>query len=125
MKFRYLLCLLLPVAVCVAAVLAQKPADKRYLEPLNMNPPHISTDKSVKYDFDIVYVRAPRPGGKNGGKWAEVGDPRSMEPGSDLVLLHPDGSEEVLVPVQPQEAIVDPFVSFDGQSVYYSKMHDA
>ena len=48
-----------------------------------------------------------------------------MEPGADLMLLHPDGSEEVLVPVKPQESIADPFVSFDGQSVYYAKMHDA
>jgi hypothetical protein len=91
---------------------------------LNMRPPHITTDKTVKYDYDIVYVRAPR--GENGkGRWAEVGDPRTMEPGADLMLLHPDGKEEVLVAVKPHESIADPFVSFDGQSVYYAKMHDA
>ena len=27
---------------------------------INIHPPHISTDKTVKYDFDVVYVRAPR-----------------------------------------------------------------
>ena len=27
---------------------------------LRVDPPHISSDKSVKYDYDIVYVRAPR-----------------------------------------------------------------
>ncbi|MFO0965005.1 MAG: hypothetical protein U0793_05365 [Gemmataceae bacterium] len=91
---------------------------------LSIEPPPIATDKSIKYDFDIVYVRAPRPE-KGRGHWAEVGDPRTMEPGSDLMLLHPDGSEEVLVPVKAHEAIADPFVSFDGQSVYYAKMHDA
>ncbi len=48
-----------------------------------------------------------------------------MEPGADLMLLHPDGKEEVLVPVKPQESIADPFVSFDGQWVYFAKMHDA
>ena len=48
-----------------------------------------------------------------------------MDPGADLMLLHPDGSEEVLVPVQPQESIADPFVSFDGQWVFFAKMHDA
>src|SRR5262249_26268349 len=58
-------------------------------------------------------------------KWAEVGDPRTMEPGADLMLLHPDGSEEVLVPVTGNESIADPQVSFDGQSVYFAKMHDA
>lgn len=107
-----------------AVALAQKLPDKRYTEALNMNPPHIKTDKSVRYDFDIIYVRAPRAGDKVASKWAEVGDPRTMEPGSDLMLLHPDGSEEVLVAVRPHEAIADPFVSFDGQSVYYAKMHD-
>jgi len=25
-----------------------------------MTPPHVSTDKTVRYDYDIVYVRAPR-----------------------------------------------------------------
>jgi hypothetical protein len=124
MKTRHLHLLLILAGAWATAVLAQKPADKPYAAPLNMEPPHITSDKSVKYDFDIIYVRAPRPGGRNGGKWAEVGDPRSMQPGSDLMLLHPDGSEEVLVPVQPNEAIADPFVSFDGQSVYYAKMHD-
>ena len=41
------------------------------------------------------------------------------------MLLHPDGNEEVLVPVEPQESIADPFVSFDGQWVFFAKMHDA
>ena len=44
-----------------------------------------------------VVVRAPRPVGKVSSRWAEVGDPRTMDPGADLMLLHPDGSEEVLV----------------------------
>src|SRR5262249_40384829 len=92
---------------------------------LRVDPPHVSTDKSIRYDYDIVYVRAPRKGDKARTRWAEVGDPRTTEPGADLVLLHPDGSEEVLVPVEPREAIVDPFVSFDAQWVYYAKMHDA
>jgi hypothetical protein len=104
---------------------AQKPAGKLYLGPLNMEPPHISTDKAVKYDYDIVYVRAPRKQVDGRSKWAEVGDPRSMEPGAELMLLHPDGKEEVLVPVEPKEAIADPFVSFDGKWVYFAKMHDA
>src|SRR6476619_3888891 len=95
----------------------------KYAGPLSMTPAQITTDKSVKYDYDIIYVRAPR-NDKDRSRWAEVGDPRTMEPGSDLMLLHPDGKEEVLVAVQPHESIADPFVSFDGQSVYYAKMHD-
>jgi hypothetical protein len=96
-----------------------------FLEPLNVEPKPIARDDSVKYDYDIVYVRAPRRGDMVRTRWAEVGDPRTMEPGADLVLLHPDGKEEVLVPVEPHESIADPFVSFDGKWVYYAKMHDA
>jgi Hydrazine synthase alpha subunit middle domain len=121
---------LLPTAVLLAALgaglgLAQKPMEPRFLGPLDMDPPHISKDASVKYDFDIVYVRAPRKEADGRSRWAEVGDPRTMEPGADLVLLRPDGSEKVLVPVEGNESIADPFVSFDGKWVFYAKFHDA
>jgi hypothetical protein len=100
------------------------PAEKdRFPAPLSISPPNIATDRAVKYDYDIVYVRAPRKGDGR-SKWAEVGDPRTMEPGADLVLLHPDGKEEVLVPVKGGESIADPYVSFDGQWVYYARFHD-
>lgn len=108
---------------------AQQPAAKKaaaptFAEPINIDPPHITTDKDVKYDFDIIFVRAPRNEATGKAKWAEVGDPRSMEPGADLMLLHPDGNEEVLVAVKDNESIADPFVSFDGKSVFYAKFHD-
>lgn len=108
-----------------AQAVAQQDEARRHLGPLNMEVPHVSTDESVQYDFPIVYVRAPRnsPDGKS--KWAEVGHPRTMEPGADLVILYPDGKEEVLVPVEGHESIADPFVSFNAQWVYYAKMHDA
>ena len=41
------------------------------------------------------------------------------------MLLSPDGREQVLVPVEPHEAITDPQVSFDGAWVYYAKLHHA
>jgi len=114
----------LAVLVLTTGLGAQDGKKPLYKGELSIAPPPIAGDKSVQYDYDIVYVRAPR--GANGkGRWAEVGDPRTMEPGADLMLLHPDGKEEVLVPVQPHESIADPFVSFDGKSVYYVKMHDA
>jgi hypothetical protein len=115
---------LIVLAALTAAVAAPAGPEKKP-QPLNMNPPPIATDKSVRYDFDIVYVRAPRRDATGRSRWAEVGDPRTMEPSADLMLLHPDGSEEVLVPVAPQESIADPFVSFDGQWVFYAKFHDA
>src|SRR5205807_3280800 len=103
---------------------AQKKDDPRFAGPLSMDVPHVSKDDSVKLDYPIVYVRAPRRSDDGRSKWAEVGDPRTMEAGADLMLLHPDGKEEVLVAAQGNEAIADPYVSFDGRSVYYAKFHD-
>jgi hypothetical protein len=74
-------------------------------------------------DYDIVYVRAPRAGDATRVSLPEVKDPILIRPGADLMLLHPDGTEEVLVPAG-NGAIVDPVVSFDAQWVYYAKFHD-
>src|SRR5690348_8409357 len=125
MKTPFSPALVLFLATLIAAGPGPKPAPKLYKSPLNMNPPPLSKDPSVKYDYDIIYVRAPRKDGTGRSHWAEVGDPRTMEPGADLMLLHPNGKEEILVAVKPQESVADPFVSFDGKSVYYAKFHDA
>jgi hypothetical protein len=93
---------------------------KLFLDPINVTPPPIATDKTIKYDYDIVYVRAPRKGDKGRTVWADIAHPALTEPNADLMLLHPDGSEEVLVPGGAEGAIVDPFVSFDGEWVFYS-----
>jgi hypothetical protein len=90
---------------------------------LNVSPPHVSKDVAVKYDYDIVYVRAPRHGDDKQIAWAEVFAPLRGEPGSDLMLLHPDGTEEVLV-AAGDDAIADPFVSFDGESVYFARFRN-
>ena len=47
--------------------------------------------------YDIVYVRQPRYGDTTNTIWPEVFHPARGEPGADLMLLHPDGTEEVLV----------------------------
>lgn len=96
--------------------------EKLYLDPINVDPPHISTDPTVKYDYDIVYVRAPRHGDKGRTKWAEISQPAIMEANADLMLLHPDGSEEVLVKGGEDGAVTDPMMSLDGESVYYSHL---
>jgi hypothetical protein len=93
-------------------------APKHYPDPLDMQPRAITGDKSVRYDYPIVYVRAPRRGDKENTHWPDVNNPVAIEPGSDLMLLRPDGSEEVLV-AGSDGAVMDPFVSFDGESVYY------
>lgn len=81
------------------------------------------TQAEAGIDYDIVYVRAPRYGDEKNTLWPEIKDPIQMEPGTDLVLLHSDGSEEVLVK-GGNGSVVDPYVSFDGESIYYSFFHD-
>jgi hypothetical protein len=108
---------------CAGAVFPSLAEEKNNANRLNVQPPHISVDKSIKWDYDIVYVRAPRFGDDKVSRWAEVFNPLNVDPGADLVLLHPDGSEEVLVE-GGEGAIADPYVSFDGQWVYYAKFHD-
>ncbi|MCG8463072.1 MAG: hypothetical protein MI919_42865, partial [Holophagales bacterium] len=73
--------------------------------------------------YDIVYVRQPRAGDLTNTIWPEVFHPARAEPGADLMLLHPDGSEEILVDCTVC-SVTDPFVSFDGEWVYYSLFHD-
>ncbi|MCE9533377.1 MAG: hypothetical protein K8T89_19970 [Planctomycetes bacterium] len=109
---------LLLVAVFAGLLIAQE-KEPLYLEPLDVNPPHVSKDKDVKYDYDIVYVRAPRQGDKVNSSWPEIAHPALMDAGADLMLLHPDGSEELLVKGGVDGSITDPAVSLDGKSVYY------
>jgi hypothetical protein len=78
---------------------------------------------ALPVSYDIVYVRAARLGNNIQVELPEVKDPIQVPPGADLMLLHPNGSEEVLVP-GGNGAVVDPFVSFDGKWVYYAKFPD-
>src|SRR5688572_19137625 len=55
--------------------------------PLNLSPPAVSSDKSVKLDYDIVYVRMPRKGDGVGTNWTEISNPVFMDAGADLILL--------------------------------------
>jgi hypothetical protein len=99
--------------------------EKLYLDPIDVHPKPIHDDPSVKYDYDIVYVRAHRAGDHSHKEfYTEIARPVFMQPGADLMLLHPDGSEEVLVSGGEKGAVQDPVVSFDGQWVYYCVLHD-
>jgi len=69
-------------------------------------------------NFDIVYVRQPRYGDNTNTTWPEVFHPARLDPDADLMLLHPNGSEEVLV-AGGNGGVTDPFISFDGQWCYY------
>jgi hypothetical protein len=118
-----LLTALVPAALLAGLGLAQRPPTGRAPGPLSVNPPPIATDKTVKYDYDIVYVRGTRKGDDTVVHWPEVFGPFNMEPGADLMLLHPDGREELLVS-GAGGSVTDPFVSFDGEWVYYSQFHN-
>ncbi len=107
----------------LAALVPDLVGQEKKARPLGVSPPHISKDAAVKYDYDIVYVRAPRKGDDKQIAWTEVFSPLRGEPGSDLMRLHPDGTEEVLV-AAGDDAIADPFVSFDGESVYFARFHN-
>src|SRR5262245_43348813 len=111
---------------------AQQPLaaqDGPLARPLRVDPAPIASDKSIQYDYDIVYVRAPRTAKDRSGKerlamvWPDASEPFNMHASTDLMLLHPDGSDELLVAGAPG-AIADPYVSFDAQWVYYTHFHD-
>ncbi len=102
--------------------LGQQKKEELFLDPIDVKAPHISTDKSVKYDYDIVYVRTPRKGDKASSRWTEIAHPTIMDAQGDLMLLHPDGKEEVLVEGGADGSVTDPYVSFDGQWVFYSHL---
>jgi hypothetical protein len=121
MRFRLVPLILLPLVGLSFTPAQQPPADAP--KPLDVNPRHVSTDPAVKLDYDIVYVRAPRKGDAVGTNWPEIANPVFMDAGSDLMLLHPDGSEEVLME-GGKGSVTDPMVSYDGEWVYYSKFHD-
>jgi hypothetical protein len=70
----------------------EKKKEEKFLDPIDTKVPAISTDESVKYDYDIVYVRAKRAGDKVHKRFfTDFSSPVTIEPGADLVLLHPDG----------------------------------
>ena len=98
--------------------------DKLFRNVIDVNVPSISSDKSIRYDYDIVYVRARRAGDEIHKRfYTDFSTPVTMEPGADLMLLHPDGSEELLVE-GGAGSITDPVVSFDAQWVYYTHIYN-
>src|SRR3954468_995352 len=92
--------------------------------PFNIAIPKVSADSAINYDYDIVYVRTPRKGNApHSTRWPDASLPLNVDAGGDLMLLRPDGSEERLV-AGGKGSVTDPFVSFDGEWVYYSQFED-
>jgi hypothetical protein len=71
-------------------------------------------------DYDIVYVRVPRPGDNTNSFWPDATTPLFLDAAADLMLLHPDGTEEVLFSAGVNGAVVDPYVSYDARSVVFA-----
>jgi hypothetical protein len=94
--------------------------EKLFTGPLKTEIPPLEE----KLDYDIVYVRARRAGDEKHKRfYTDFSQPVTLEPGADLMLLKPDGAEELLV-AGGDGSITDPMVSFDGQWVYYSRLYD-
>jgi len=114
-------CLLL--AWSSTALRAAEP-EPLFTDTLSTDIPHVSTDDEIRYDYDIVYVRADRAGDEVHKRYyTDFSQPVTLEPGADLMLLHPDGSEELLVD-GGEGSVTDPVVSFDGEWVYYTYIYD-
>lgn len=111
------------VLFLMSRVLNGEEREQLYLEPLDVKPRPISQDKEIAYDYDIVYIRGIRKGDQGRTLFTEIAHPALTDAGADLMLLHPDGTEELLVE-GGKGAVTDPFVSLDGEWVYFSKIHD-
>ncbi len=73
--------------------------------------------------YDIAYVRAPRFGDTTPSKFQDVVNATKLDPGCDLMRRRADGTEDVLVP-GGTGCVADPWVSFDGATIYYTYYPD-
>jgi len=80
------------------------------------------TSQASAIDFPIVYVRQPITSAHP--RINDIEKPCWTEPGSALMLLKPDGTEEVLF-ADPVGGVLDPCPSLDAKWVYYSYTVDA
>jgi hypothetical protein len=112
-RFFFIFSLLLTLVGCSGGSSSSGSSDADEL-PISFGPD----------DVDIVYVRYPNetvaqpfisiPQGENA---------YDIAAGADLMLLRKDGSERVLVDCTVC-SVMDPFISFDGNTVYYSLIEE-
>jgi Hydrazine synthase alpha subunit middle domain/Viral BACON domain len=82
--------------------------------------PVITAQGLTPINYDIVYVRSPRPGDNANTFWSDAVTPLLLDAGADLMLLHPDGSEEILFNAGANGAVMDPYVAYDARSVVFA-----
>ena len=79
------------------------------------------TPAQVGIDYDIVAVKMPTPANPRARDWQDaLGASLYIGQGAELVIIHPDGSEDLLFSGGPQTSCIDPSVSYDGKTVYFS-----
>ncbi|MDB4786209.1 c-type cytochrome [bacterium] len=70
-------------------------------------------------DFSVIAMRLPRDINVH-PILPRADDPFRIDPGTDLVIIDPNGNEEVLVDADFDEVAMDPQVSFDGKTLFYT-----
>ena len=91
---------------------------------LQSGPPS-ANPRDVGIDYDIVVCRMPNAGNQERNAFPDAANMSLyVGRGTQLVLIHPDGGEEVLFDPGPNGAVVDPCVSFDGRSIYFARFVD-
>jgi hypothetical protein len=86
----------------------------------NFATPALSCGEPTSVCYDIIYVRYPvadTPAGRVALPSGET--PYTLQSGGDLMLLKQDGTERVLVDCT-ECTVMDPYISYDGKTVYYS-----
>ena len=83
MSPRFLLLICIVGVAGVSSGWGAEDREPRFTNVINLAVPHIATDKSVRYDYDIVYVRAARSGDKVHKRfYTDFSQPVTMEPGA-------------------------------------------
>ncbi|CAN5495156.1 hypothetical protein BH23VER1_BH23VER1_04530 [soil metagenome] len=115
---------ILAAASLLLAATAAAENEPLFPEDINVEIRPVASDPSVSIDYPIAYIRAPRAGDEIHKRfYADFSAPVTMEPGADLMLLHPDGREDLLAQ-GGEGSITDPFVSLDGKWIYFTRIYN-
>ncbi|MAG54753.1 MAG: hypothetical protein CMJ83_00525 [Planctomycetes bacterium] len=102
-------------ALCVALVVAAAPAQNPPSWPQSMTP------QQAGISYDIVCCRMPTAGNESRDAFPDARNySLYLGRGTDLILLHPNGTEETIYDSGTNGAVADPFVSHDGRTVYFT-----
>jgi hypothetical protein len=87
--------------------------------------PQQRTPAQVGIAHDLIACRMPAIANETRKRFPDaVNHSLYVGRGTDLVLIHPDGSEEVVFAAGPLRACVDPCVTYDGRAVLFALFVD-